>query len=206
MKTHTSLIEHHHHHHHSEAHPDPEAETSPGTQSPTASLHQDELPPKEALANLALDNHANHHHTHHTPNPPGRDLGMLGALLHVAGDALNNAGVIIAAAVMWLVPTAARARFYADPAVGLAIALTVLASAVPLVRRSGEILLQSAPAGVRLGDVRADMERVDGVVSVHELRTFDAKHKSPHLATVLVSAPFLLFPFYPPPLMGYLPP
>jgi hypothetical protein len=73
---------------------------------------------------------------------------------------------------MWLVPTAARARFYADPAVGLAIALTVLASALPLIRRSGEVLLQSAPAGVRLEDVRADMERVDGVVSVHELRTF----------------------------------
>lgn len=96
---------------------------------------------------------------------------MLGALLHVAGDALNNAGVIMAAAVMWLVPAAARGRFYADPAVGLAIALTVLATAVPLLRRSGEILLQSAPVGVRLGDVKADMESVPGVVSVHELRT-----------------------------------
>ncbi|KAH6631882.1 cation efflux family-domain-containing protein [Chaetomium tenue] len=180
---------HHHHHHHSDIALDPESKTTPGAQSPAALLHQnhpqDECPRKTPLP---VNNHANHRHTQHTPNPPGRDLGMLGALLHVAGDALNNAGVIVAAAVMWLVPAAARGRFYADPAVGLAIALTVLASAVPLLRRSGEILLQSAPVGVRLGDVKADMESVPGVVAVHELHIWRLdQHKAIASAHIVVS-------------------
>lgn len=94
---------------------------------------------------------------------------MLGALLHVLGDALNNAGVMVAAAVIWF--ASSPSRFYADPAVGLGISLMILLSAVPLVKHSGEILLQSAPPGVSLGDIKHDLEKIPGIVAVHELRT-----------------------------------
>jgi len=89
---------------------------------------------------------------------PGRDLGMLGVMIHVIGDALNNIGVIIAAAVIW--KTSYDARFYADPAVSLGIALMILLTALPLVKGSGAILLQSAPRGVDLADVKHDIEKV----------------------------------------------
>jgi hypothetical protein len=82
---------------------------------------------------------------------------MMGALLHVLGDALNNVGVIIAAAVIWF--TSSPARFYADPAVGMAISLMILCSAGPLIKHSGEILLQSAPQGVSLSDIKHDLEK-----------------------------------------------
>ena len=59
-----------------------------------------------------------------------RDLGIAGVLIHIAGDALNNIGVIIAGAVIW--KTSSPARFYADPAIGIAIAIMILASSVPL--------------------------------------------------------------------------
>jgi len=55
---------------------------------------------------------------------------MMGVLLHVIGDAANNVGVIIAAAVIWKAKY--PARFYADPAVSMAIALMILFSAIPL--------------------------------------------------------------------------
>ena len=101
--------------------------------------------------------HSQHRHVKLAVKAPGRDLGMLGALLHVAGDALNNIGVIVAAVVIWF--SESPARFYADPAVGMAIAVMILFSALPLVRRSGEILLQSAPQGVSLGDIKHDIEK-----------------------------------------------
>jgi zinc transporter 1 len=66
-------------------------------------------------------------------------------------------GVIIAAAVIWF--TSSPARFYADPAVGMAISLMILCSAGPLIKHSGEILLQSAPQGVRLSDIKHDLEK-----------------------------------------------
>ncbi|MBE3042450.1 hypothetical protein IMZ48_07700, partial [Candidatus Bathyarchaeota archaeon] len=57
--------------------------------------------------------------------------------------------------------------FYADPAVSLFIAVMIFVSAVPLVKSSGLILLQSAPLGVDLEDIRHDLETVSspGMVS-----------------------------------------
>lgn len=83
---------------------------------------------------------------------------MLGALTHVLGDALNNVGVIIAALVIWL--TRYDARFYADPGVSMGIAVMILLSSLPLIKSSGRILLESAPRGVDLGDVKHDLEKV----------------------------------------------
>ena len=58
------------------------------------------------------------------------DLGVLGVLIHVIGDAINNIGVIISALVIWLANY--PGRFYADPGVSTGIAFMILASAVPL--------------------------------------------------------------------------
>jgi len=58
------------------------------------------------------------------------DLGVMGVLIHVIGDAINNVGVIIAALVIWLAKY--DGRFYADPGVSVGIALLILASAIPL--------------------------------------------------------------------------
>jgi zinc transporter 1 len=83
---------------------------------------------------------------------------MLGVLLHVMGDALNNVGVIIAALVIWL--THYPARIYADPGVSMGIAIMILITAWPLVKQTGTILLQSAPRGVDISDVKHDLEKV----------------------------------------------
>ncbi len=55
---------------------------------------------------------------------------MMGVLIHVIGDALNNIGVIIAAAVIWQAKY--EGRFYADPGVSLGISIMIFASAIPL--------------------------------------------------------------------------
>lgn len=55
---------------------------------------------------------------------------MLGVLIHVVGDAANNIGVIIVALVIWL--TAYPSRYYADPAISMAIAIVILSTAIPL--------------------------------------------------------------------------
>lgn len=55
---------------------------------------------------------------------------MLGVLIHVVGDAANNVGVIISALVIWL--TSSPSRYYADPAVSMAIALVILTTSLPL--------------------------------------------------------------------------
>jgi zinc transporter 1 len=61
-----------------------------------------------------------------------RDLGVMGVLIHVAGDAANNVGVIIAGAVIW--KSKSPHRYYADPAVSVAIAMMIFFSSIPLGR------------------------------------------------------------------------
>ena len=105
----------------------------------------------------------NHHggHAHFKKAKPAshpRDLGMLGVIIHVGCDALNNIGVIIAAVVIKYVP--GERTKYADPAVSLFISLMIIASAYPLIKRSGAILLQSTPDDLDVKAIRADLEAV----------------------------------------------
>ncbi|KAH8764323.1 cation efflux family protein [Diaporthe sp. PMI_573] len=111
--------------------------------------------------------HAEHRHNVAQMKKPGRDLGMLGVLIHVIGDAINNIGVIIAAVVIW--QTRSEARFYADPAASMFIAIMIFLSSIPLTKNSGAILLESAPRGVEIDDVKHDLEQIPGIESVHEL-------------------------------------
>ena len=65
-----------------------------------------------------------------TESPPRghhHDLGIQAVLIHILGDALNNVGVIIAAAVIW--KASSEKRFYADPAMSLVIGIMLILTA-----------------------------------------------------------------------------
>ncbi|KAG8360889.1 hypothetical protein FVEN_g1815 [Fusarium venenatum] len=121
----------------------------------------------EAPLTPTTSSHHGHRHMSVVIKSPGRDLGMLGVFIHVLGDAINNVGVIIAAVIIW--KAEGQGRYYADPAVGVFISFMILASAVPLVKNSGAILLQTAPRGINLEDIKHDIEKITGIESVHEL-------------------------------------
>lgn len=89
------------------------------------------MPKLSNLTSQASIAHQDHrHNTTSTTAVKGHDLGVMGVLIHVIGDAINNVGVIIAALVIWLAKY--DGRFYADPGVSVGIALLILASAIPL--------------------------------------------------------------------------
>ncbi|KAF4342209.1 zinc cadmium resistance [Fusarium beomiforme] len=132
-------------------------DTEPSTNEVTSETH----------TRLITINHQDHKHTTRSVKRPEKDLGMLGVFIHVLGDAINNIGVIIAAVLVWQLKC--DGRYYADPAVGVFISLMILLSAIPLVKNSGAILLQTAPNGVKLEDVKHDIEMIPGIESVHEL-------------------------------------
>ncbi|KAM3502496.1 hypothetical protein MY10362_004814, partial [Beauveria mimosiformis] len=96
-----------------------------------------------------------------------KDLGMMGAFLHVVGDAINNVGVIVSALVIWRVE--GEKKYYADPAIGVFIAIMIFFTAIPLTKKAGRILMQTAPEEIDIKDVKEDIEMIPGVDSVHEL-------------------------------------
>lgn len=121
----------------------------------------------------SLGDHQTHRHVTSLENRPQKghyDLDIAGVLLHIMGDAANNIRVIIAAVVIW--KTSSPARFYADPAVSMNIAIMIMVSSLPLSKESGSISMQRMSDGVELEDVKHDLETVPGVLTVHDLHVW----------------------------------
>jgi cobalt-zinc-cadmium efflux system protein len=96
------------------------------------------------------------------------DLNMRSALLHMAGDAAASLGVAVAGAVILV-----TGRFWRlDPAVSIGIALLVAWQAWRLFRATGDVLLESTPAGVDTEQLASTMRGVAGVEDVHDLHVW----------------------------------
>ncbi|PYH47212.1 putative di-, tri-valent inorganic cation transporter [Aspergillus saccharolyticus JOP 1030-1] len=171
-----TFLHEHHHHGHDHDHLDQAMIEIPASNSENSDGQERPGSPE----------HGDHKHVLHSAQASGHghDLGMMGVLVHVLGDAANNLGVMAAALVIWL--THYEGRYYADPGTTMGISIMILLSSFPLVRRSGLILLQSAPNGVDAEDVKHDLEKISGVLSVHELHIWQLnQHKT--LASVHVT-------------------
>lgn len=93
-----------------------------------------------------------------------RDVNMRSAFLHMAGDTLSTAAVIVGGAAILFTNLN-----WIDPVLSLLIAALILWSSIGIVRETLNILLEGAPRGVSLAAIRASMEEVHGVVNVHDL-------------------------------------
>lgn len=94
-------------------------------------------------------------------------LNVRGAYLEVVSDLVGSVGVLVAGAVTLL--TGWR---YADPLVGVAIAVFVLPRVYTLGRQSLRILLQHAPVAVDVDGIARQLEDLDGVRDVHDLHVW----------------------------------
>ena len=94
-------------------------------------------------------------------------LNMRGAYLHILGDLLASVGTVVAAIVIqytgWLP---------ADPIASLVTTLLIVRGAWTLVRESIDVLLEATPAHISCDDVRAALQAIPGVASVHDLHVW----------------------------------
>lgn len=95
------------------------------------------------------------------------DLNILSVLLHVAGDVINNVGVMISASI--IIWCDASERFYADPALSMCIAMMLMGASIPIVLKAGRILLQASPNHINPEEVRMDLMGIEGIQEVREL-------------------------------------
>lgn len=104
------------------------------------------------LAGLAILSH-----THES-------LNIRGARMHLIGDALSSAGVLLAGAAI-----AVTGWQRIDPIVGGLIALVIVVGAARLLREAVNVLLEATPAGIAVEAVSAAIATVPGVLEVHDL-------------------------------------
>jgi cobalt-zinc-cadmium efflux system protein len=104
------------------------------------------------------------------------------AVLHMGGDALASLGVVVAGSVILI-----TGRFaWLDPAVGLGIAALIAWGAVGLLRSTTDVLLESAPYGLDVGDLERAMAEVRGIDGVHDLHVWSLSAEIRALSAHLV--------------------
>ncbi|MCX3062440.1 cation diffusion facilitator family transporter [Streptomyces beihaiensis] len=114
-------------------------------------------------------------------------LNVRGAFLEVAADALGSVAVLISATV--ILTTGWQS---ADPIASLVIGLMIVPRTVKLLRETLNVLLESAPRGVDMSEVRAHVLALPGVEDIHDLHAWTITSGMPVLsAHVVVSSDVL---------------
>jgi cobalt-zinc-cadmium efflux system protein len=105
------------------------------------------------------------------------DVNVRGAFVHMIGDAVSSAGIIVAAllirftgSVMW------------DALVTMLIALMILWSSYGVLRESMNLLLEGTPAGIDPVEVTRSLGNIDGIHGVHHLHIWALGPSSPALS------------------------
>jgi cobalt-zinc-cadmium efflux system protein len=96
-----------------------------------------------------------------------RDVNLRSAFLHMAGDTLSTAAVIVGGFGILL-----TGQNWIDPVLSILIAAFIFWSSIGIVRETMNILLEGTPRGISLQQIRSVMEAVDGVVDVHDLHVW----------------------------------
>jgi len=95
------------------------------------------------------------------------DLNVRSAYLHMIGDAVSAAGVVVAGLLV-----VGTGTLWADPIVSILIAGLILASSYGVLRESATVLLEGTPVGLDMPAVIATIKSVAGVLDVHDLHVW----------------------------------
>ncbi|MEO6629957.1 MAG: cation diffusion facilitator family transporter [Aquihabitans sp.] len=113
-------------------------------------------------------------------------LNVEGAYLEVLADAIGSVGVIIAAVLLEVFGWA-----WVDPVIGAGIGLWILPRTWRLGGQAVRILIQAAPPGLDVNELRSELAALPGVVDVHDLHvwtlTSDMENASAHLVVDTVA-------------------
>jgi cobalt-zinc-cadmium efflux system protein len=110
------------------------------------------------------------------------DLNIRGAYLHMAADAAVSAAVVFAGLlIVW------TGQLWVDPVMSLAVAGVILWGSVGLLRESVGMSLMGVPSGIYLDEVEAELGRLAGVETVHDLHIWPLSTTETALTAHLVA-------------------
>jgi cobalt-zinc-cadmium efflux system protein len=95
------------------------------------------------------------------------DLNIRSVYIHMLGDAVSAAGVVVAGIVVALTKSTT-----ADPLISFVIAALIVWSSYGILKESVNVLLEGTPAGINMGAVEECILKVSGVLNVHDLHVW----------------------------------
>jgi cobalt-zinc-cadmium efflux system protein len=95
------------------------------------------------------------------------DLNVRSAYLHLVGDAVSAAGVVVAGILI-----AMTGSTKADPIVSILIGALILASSWGILKEAVNVLLEAIPEGMDMKALEQNIGSVPGVLEVHDLHVW----------------------------------
>ncbi len=106
-----------------------------------------------------------------------QDLNMRGAMLHVVGDLLGSVAAIVGAIII-----AATGWVRIDPILSILVAALIGVSAVRLLKETGYILLEGAPANINSAALASGMKSASSLINdVHHIRIWQITPDQPRI-------------------------
>jgi cobalt-zinc-cadmium efflux system protein len=115
-----------------------------------------------------------HHESRH-------DVNIRGAFVHMVGDAVSSAGIIVAAGLIHV-----TGSMKWDALVSIVIGLLILWSSYGVLRESMNLLLEGMPSGIDPHAVTESLGRIEGIYGVHHLHIWALGPSSPALSAHLM--------------------
>lgn len=110
------------------------------------------------------------------------DINVRAAFQHMAADAAVSAAVVFAGfVILW------TGQRWVDPAMSLAVAVVILWGSIGLLRESVGMSLMGVPEGIELEEVEAELARLEGVDTVHDLHVWPLSTTETALTAHLVA-------------------
>jgi len=104
------------------------------------------------------------------------NMNTRAALVNVIGDLLGSVAALVAGAVIYF-----TGWMQIDPLLSLFVALLILKSTIGVLRESYHFLMEGVPDQIDYLKVGADLEKIAGVCSVHDLHVWDMSPGQPAL-------------------------
>jgi cation diffusion facilitator family transporter len=122
-----------------------------------------------------------HGHGHDAAGKERENINVKAAFIHVIGDFVQSLGVFIAALIIYFRPD----WQIVDPICTFIFSVLVLFTTLTILRNTMNVLMEGIPEGINFSVVKETIEKVPGIVAVHNLRiwgiTTDKTALSAHL-------------------------
>jgi len=104
------------------------------------------------------------------------NLNVKAAYMHLLGDTLSSVAVIVSGLAIWLFGI-----FWLDPLITLLVGVFIIFHTWGIVKETVDILMQSVPEGIDLGEIKTQIEQFDEIDNIHHLHVWKLNDSQTHL-------------------------
>ncbi|EGR27315.1 hypothetical protein IMG5_197830 [Ichthyophthirius multifiliis] len=98
-----------------------------------------------------------------------KNMSMKAAQIHILGDTIQSAGVIIGASFVYF---GGEDYYIADPIITILFTIVVTFTTLPVMKESIKVLMEGQPDNINYDFLKDQLVKVQGVIDVHDLHVW----------------------------------